>query len=283
MTRLLALIDGSAYADSVCDHAAWVAARTGASIDVMHVLGRREAGGSANLSGSLTMDAREILLAELADLDEKKARVARKLGRAVVDQAVARLKADGIAEVTPRLRSGDLIEAVAEVEPDTDLILIGKRGEAADFARLHLGSNLERVVRAARRPVLVAARAFRPVNRFLIAFDGGTSAMKAVNHIAAGKLFTGLDCHLLMVGNPNSDARARFDNAVQTLRQHDYAVTADILAGEADAVIADHVASHGIDLLVMGAYGHSRIRTLIIGSTTAEMVRSCLVPVMLFR
>ncbi|MFD0391497.1 universal stress protein [Tistrella bauzanensis] len=72
MTRLLALIDGSAYADSVCDHAAWVAARTGASIDVMHVLGRREAGGSANLSGSLTMDAREILLAELADLDEKR-------------------------------------------------------------------------------------------------------------------------------------------------------------------------------------------------------------------
>ncbi|MEN2989499.1 universal stress protein [Tistrella sp. BH-R2-4] len=283
MTRLLALIDGSVYADSVCDHAAWVAARTGASVDVMHVLGRREAEGRANLSGSLTMDAREILLAELADLDEKKARVARKLGRAVVDQAVARLKAAGIAEVTPRLRGGDLIEAVAEVEPDTDLILIGKRGEAADFARLHLGSNLERVVRAARRPVLVAARAFRPVNRFLIAFDGGTSAMKAVEHIAHGKLFTGLDCHLLMVGNPTSDARARFDNAVQTLRQHDYAVTADILAGEADAVIADHVATRGIDLLVMGAYGHSRIRTLIIGSTTAEMVRSCLVPVMLFR
>jgi len=33
----------------------------------------------------------------------------------------------------------------------------------------------------------------------------------------------------------------------------------------------------------MGAYGHSRLRTLIIGSMTAEMVRSCLIPVMLFR
>jgi nucleotide-binding universal stress UspA family protein len=33
----------------------------------------------------------------------------------------------------------------------------------------------------------------------------------------------------------------------------------------------------------MGAYGHSRIRNFIIGSTTTEMVRSVKIPVMLFR
>jgi nucleotide-binding universal stress UspA family protein len=33
------------------------------------------------------------------------------------------------------------------------------------------------------------------------------------------------------------------------------------------------------DMLVMGAYGHSRIRSLIIGSTTTQMIRSCKVPV----
>jgi nucleotide-binding universal stress UspA family protein len=43
------------------------------------------------------------------------------------------------------------------------------------------------------------------------------------------------------------------------------------------------VEADGIDLLVMGAYGHSRIRSMIIGSTTTEMVRSCLIPVMLIR
>ena len=39
----------------------------------------------------------------------------------------------------------------------------------------------------------------------------------------------------------------------------------------------------GADLIVMGAYGHSRIRNLIIGSTTTAMVQSCHVPVLLFR
>ena len=60
-------------------------------------------------------------------------------------------------------------------------------------------------------------------------------------------------------------------------------MTAGVEAGQPDAVIARIVEQEGIGLLVMGAYGHSRIRTLIIGSTTTEMIRSCLIPVMLFR
>lgn len=50
-----------------------------------------------------------------------------------------------------------------------------------------------------------------------------------------------------------------------------------------DAVIAGTVENEGINLLVIGAYGHSRIRSFVIGSTTTEMIRSCKVPVMLFR
>ena len=48
-------------------------------------------------------------------------------------------------------------------------------------------------------------------------------------------------------------------------------------------LISDAVESKEIGLLVMGAYGHSRIRSLIIGSTTAEMIRLCKIPVVLFR
>ena len=40
--KIIALIDGSIYSQSVCDHAAWVATRTGALIDLLHVLGRRD-------------------------------------------------------------------------------------------------------------------------------------------------------------------------------------------------------------------------------------------------
>ena len=42
MTNLTALIDGSVYSQSVCDHAAWAAQRLGATVRLVHVIGRRE-------------------------------------------------------------------------------------------------------------------------------------------------------------------------------------------------------------------------------------------------
>jgi nucleotide-binding universal stress UspA family protein len=48
-------------------------------------------------------------------------------------------------------------------------------------------------------------------------------------------------------------------------------------------VIARHVRDHAVDMVVMGAYGHSRIRQLIVGSTTTGVLRACLVPVLLLR
>lgn len=284
MTAFMALIDGSIYSKSVCDHAAWAAARTGASVDVLHVLGRRDASSApVNLSGNLDADARDTLLAELVSLDEQKAKLAQKRGRVILDEAKARLLDAGVSNVTTKLRNGDLIETVLEFEADADLIVIGKRGEAADFAKLHLGSNLERVARSSGKPLLVAARAFQPVKRFLIAFDGGTSAMKAVDHIARSPIFAGLECQILSVGPDVPDMRKRLDDAAALLLGGGYAVQADIEFGQADKVIAKRVEEGGIDLLVMGAYGHSRIRSLIIGSTTTEMIRSCKIPVMLFR
>ncbi len=284
MTKLLALIDGSIYSRSVCDHAAWVARRTSASVELLHVLGRRDVSSApVDLSGNLDIDARDVLLAELVSLDAQKAKLAQKRGRVILEEAKSRLLEAEVSEVTARLRNGDLVETVRELEEDADLIVIGKRGEAADFARLHLGSNLERVVRSSRKPVLVAARAFKPPKRFLVAFDGGASVTKAIDYAAASPIFAEMDCHLVTVGSDTPENRQRLEQAAQRLRDAGYRVETDLRAGDPDAQIAQVVEQQGIDLLVMGAYGHSRIRNLIIGSTTTEMIRSCLIPVVLFR
>ena len=284
MTKLMALIDGSIYSQSVCDHAVWATAGAPATVGLLHVLGRRGALSTPiNFSGTLVVDGRDQLLDELASLDEDQGKLTQRRGRILLDQAKARLLEAGVTEVTASLRNGDLIETVLEFEPDTDLIIIGKRGEAADFAKLHLGSNLERVVRASGKPVLVAARAFRPIKRFLIAFDGGVSAMKAVDHIASNPRYAGLECQMLTVGADTPKARKQLDDAAALLRAGGFEVQAELLPGQPDKVIAERVETAGIDLLVMGAYGHSRIRSLIIGSTTTEMIRSCMIPLMLLR
>jgi nucleotide-binding universal stress UspA family protein len=282
--KIIALIDGSIYLRSVCDLAAWAALRSGWSVDLLHVLGRRNlASLPFDLSGSLNIDERDTLLAELTTLDEQRSKLAQQRGRLILSQGTGVLEAAGVGAHTARLRHGDLIEAVQELEAEADLIVIGKRGEAADFAKLHLGSNLERIARAAHRPVLVAARAFKPIERVMIAFDGGTSSTRAVSYLAQSRLFQALRVRMLTVSAGTGDLAGRIEDAAVSLRTAGLVVETKVLPGEADAVIAREVQEQGIDLLVMGAFGHSRLRNLFIGSTTTEMIRSCKIPILLFR
>jgi nucleotide-binding universal stress UspA family protein len=46
-------------------------------------------------------------------------------------------------------------------------------------------------------------------------------------------------------------------------------------------VLLSRVADLGVDLLVMGAYGHSRVREMLLGGATRSVLRSMTVPVMM--
>lgn len=281
MEKILACIDGSTYFNSVCGYAAWASKRTAAPVELLHVLGRAEVSSvPADFSGNLGADEQSALLSELAELDADRMKLHQRRGRMLLDQAKARMQAEGVA-VEARLRNGDLVETVAEFERDARLVVIGKRGEASKYATAHLGSNLERVVRSSHRPVMVASRAYRPIQRFLIAFDGGPSATRAVELAATDALLKGLECHILMAGS--KDSRGPLDAAVKRLEAAGLRVNAHSESGHAEDVIARYVEREDIDCVVMGAYGHSRIRNLIIGSTTTAMVLAAKVPIIMVR
>ena len=96
-------------------------------------------------------------------------------------------------------------------------------------------------------------------------------------------LLRGLECHLLHVGHDNAENRSRLEEAAAKLEQGGFVVQPLLQSGQPDAVIADYVKANGLDLLLMGAYGHSALRTFFIGSTTSSMLRSCPIPVLMFR
>ena len=284
MPKMLAFIDGSIYSDSVCDHVIWAAAGDEFDVSLFNVIeGVYTAGGPSNFSGNLGAEAKSKLLVELSELDQKRAKLAQKKARLVLDLARERLVEGGIKNVETHLRNGDFVDTVTEFQDGSDIIIIGKRGEAADFAKMHLGSNLERLIRSTNRPVLVAARAFKPINRILVAFDGGRSSHGAIEYIAANKRYADLECQIVIAGKDGSRGHKQSTHAENVLKRAGISYKVFFERGEPEKVISDHVEQHSIDLLVMGAYGHSRIRNLMIGSTTTQMIRSCLVPVLLFR
>lgn len=280
---LLALVDGSTYSKSVCDHAAWAAARMDAEVDLLHVLDRQSGAGKSDLSGSIALGARTALLEELSTLDEQRAKLLSQKGRAILDDARAIIEAAGQKVVGAHLRQGEIVETVIEQEGPASMIMVGKRGEEADFASLRLGAHLERFIRASHKPVFVASRAFKPIDTAIVAFDGGASSQRVVDHIARNKLFSGLRIDLVTVGQRNRDTEKAQENAKAILTGAGLEAETTILSGQPDEVLGKRVEEHGAALVAMGAYGHSRIRAFVLGSTTSEMLRSCKAPVLLMR
>lgn len=279
MSSILTCTDGSQYSPSIYQHASWAATRLSLPVHVLHVIEREEIPLNHDLSGNLGFQASDELMEELTRLDESHARVARLRGKAILEDAAKQIDGD----VRATQRHGALVDTVNEFEKDAALVVLGKRGEHADFAKGHLGSNLERVVRSAEIPVLVAAREFKPVKRFLIAFDGGHSALKAIDYACNKPLLAGAECHLIAIGKPGSELERSLEASATALKGAGFAVKTELTSGDPDEVIAAKVKDNGIDLLVMGAYGHSRIREFILGSTTTNLIRTCHVPVLLFR
>jgi nucleotide-binding universal stress UspA family protein len=89
--------------------------------------------------------------------------------------------------------------------------------------------------------------------------------------------------HVVTVGTATEGARKGLEDARALLCAAGLTAETPILPGQPETALGKHIDAEGFDMLVMGAYGHSRIRSLIIGSTTTEMLRSCKVPVLLVR
>ena len=284
MTNILACTDGSIYASSVYNYTAWAAAKMSASVHVLHMLNpHHEDPVKADTSGSIGLGAKSALLAEIVELEAARAKVARKHGEVILEDAMTQLRAAGVEQIVADQKHGRLSDSIDNYERDADLVVIGKRGNHADFSAGHIGHNLERVVRSCQHPVLVASREFSKMERFILAFDGGSSSKKAVQYAANNPLLQGMKCHLLSIGKGSDKLKAALDEAKRSLSEAGFDVSAEIRDGEPDKVIGEAVAEDHIDLLVMGAYGHSHIRHLIVGSTTTAMIRTVQIPVLLFR
>ncbi|MFN3716641.1 MAG: universal stress protein [Thiobacillus sp.] len=283
MSKVIACIDASRIAPAVCDYAAWASLRLEAPLELLHVLPRTGRTTAADLSGSIGLGSQEYLLQELADLDEKRGRLALEQGRHLLDAARARVLAAGMGTPTTRQRHGDLVDTLRDLESEIRLLVMGREGEDGERLGEHIGSHLENTVRTLHRPILVVPANYTAPQRILIAFDGSATTRKAIEMVAASPLFRGLPVHVVMVGADKADTREQLDWAQGKLENGGFEATVRVLPGAVEEVLCAYRTEQAIDLIVMGAYGHSRIREFLVGSTTAKLIRLSKIPLLLLR
>lgn len=276
---ILVCLDGSPHSDAACAYALHLTARLRARLAGLHVLDSRMLEGPlmADLSGWVGAQPYGAQLQQFRELMEQK-------GEAVLRAFDERCTQAGV-EAETLLLMGHPARIILEQEARTELLVLGQRGEHAEWMGDLMGSTVERVIRHSIKPCLVVPETFAPPSRLLAAYDGSAHASQALRE--AAELAVALDLELVLLSVAENEdtekANQRMKDGMNLVAAHGCRARSLVGRGKSAQIILESAQAEDCNLIVVGAYGHSRIREMILGSTTTTLVTRSPLPVLLVR
>ena len=259
---ILVALDGSDHAEAALQHALWLGDRLRATLIGLHVIDIVSIEGSFfhDISGSLGFEP-------YLDFSSKMREALRERGRLILE-TFGRRCAERNVRCDTALEMGIVANEICDQARTADLVVIGHRGVNEQFSTGLLGSTAESVTRKSPRPVFVSPMRFKEISRPLLAYDGSqraSAAMHAAAEVASALSLPLTVLHVVREGNS------------------DGAKVLEDVSGHPHERIVDVIDKRGYDCLFIGAYGHSRIIEMVLGSTTEFVLRNSPCPVFLAR
>ncbi len=184
---------------------------------------------------------------------------------------------------TRTTKEGVVGREIVESAKRCDMISMGMAGEHAFWRDAFLGSNLESVVRQTHKPVLVTPEKYKRISKILVAYDASTFSTKALSAGADIAKQMKLPLTVVTVSDDKDAGEAILTQADENLKDHKITYDKVLEEGETVSTILELCEEGSYDLLAMGAYGHSKIRELILGNTTVQIMRKVSCAVLLCR
>lgn len=277
--NILIPTDGSDCGKTAIAYGVYFARKLNARLTGLHVVDIRLIRGPAftDISGSIGLPPyQEFLPAIESGLDAK--------ADAILQDFRTQCEAAGLHPETKKV-TGVIDETIIEEGRNCcDWILLAQRGEHFHIdGGAILGSTAQSVVRRSGKPVLVTPEHFREINNMAIAYDGSAPAHKALKLAASLSKQAAWPLSVVMVETDRTAVENLSKKAEALLSEFEIESTAIILRGNEDKALLKFILEGMVELLVMGAYGHNRLRELLVGSTTSSVIRKSTIPVLLTR
>ncbi|HBA32569.1 MAG TPA: universal stress protein UspA [Gammaproteobacteria bacterium] len=280
---VFACIDGSNFTEAVCDYSAWIANTLDAPLKLLHTIGQTQRPAVSDLSGAIGLGASEELLNELTEVEQHRSHLLVKKGNLMLQAAKQRVEDAGVKNIELRQQKGSLSESLVDMEEQMRVLVIGIRGTRHERQQQGLGAQLETVIRAIHQPILVVNNDFTPPKKVMLAYDGGKGSKKALEIVTSSPLSKHVPCHLVHVGDKANRSERLLDEAAHQLRTAGVETTVAQLTGKVEDALVAYQLENDIDLTVMGAFSHTRVRDFILGSFTAKMLERTQRPLFLLR
>jgi nucleotide-binding universal stress UspA family protein len=275
--KLLVGIDTSQHSRNAQAYAFHIAHRLNASVIGLHVVDIVSIEGSFfhDISGSLGLEP-------YLDFSTKMREVLTARGRTVLEDFAAAAGREKLPVETV-LDMGIVANQICERTKSVDLVMIGHRGVNERFSSGLLGSTAEAVARKCPRPLFISPMKFREVRRLVLAYDGSERASRAMRAAAEFASGLGTPIAVVTVARDQKPGERTLEEARKYFEPYSLPAEFKLLSGHANEEIIKFIREYEADLLFIGAYGHSRIIEMVLGSTTEYVLRNAPCPVFLSR
>lgn len=209
-----------------------------------------------------------------------------RLAQAAMDRLAYEVKREGVGKASHLVKSSstDAAGRFAEFARGFDLAVMSQPGPTAPGLD---EEAIEATLFESGRPILVVPYIQHPpfrMDHIVVAWDGSRAATRAIAD-ALPLLHRAKRVDLLsVVGQRPLREELPGADMVSHLGRH--GIKADVhkeplVEGDVTPALLNYLADSGADLLVMGGYGHSRLREFVLGGATRDILRSMTVPVLL--
>lgn len=277
MNRVIACIDSSPCIDAVAEAAVWVAKQTQRELVLLQILDYYPASYHlGEISGVIGFESNAMLLKELAELEQKQSELALDYSNNLLKHISELIEKQYGLTSTKIQEKGDFLEQSFNILKENDVVIIGRVGERAAEKNKPIGSNVENFIRGANCTVITVGEHFEPPKRFIFAYEYSPTCQKMLQRIAQSDLLKKLQCHLLYVG----DHPEMLAEPEKYLKDAGLDVIPIYRYGDIAQNILEYQREHDIQLIVLGAFSHSKIHQFFLGSITTTIFRNANVPLL---
>ena len=280
MKRVIACIDSSPCIHALAEAAAWIATQTHRELVLLQILDYYPASYHlGEISGVIGFESNAMLLKELAELEQKQSELALDYSNNLLNHISEAVHEKFLIQPSTIQEKGDFLEQSFNLLKPDDIVVIGRVGERSAEKNKSIGGNVENFIRGANCTVMTVGENFKPPTRFIFAYDDSPTCKDMLKRVAKSDLLRLLQCHLLYVG----DYPEILNEATQFLKNSGMDVVVEYRYGDIADNILDYQAQHQIQLIVLGAFSHSKIRQFFLGSVTTKIFRSATVPLLVLK
>lgn len=280
MKRVIACIDSSPCINALAEVAAWIAQKTNRELVLLQVLDYYPASYHlGEISGVIGFESNAMLLKELAELEQKQSELALDYSNNLL-QHISTMIQQKYGIVPSHIQEkGDFLEQGFNVLREDDFVVIGRVGERSAEKNKSIGSNVENFIRGAKCTVLTVGENFKAPTRFIFAYEYSETCQKMLERVEKSDLLRQLQCHLVYVG----DHPEILNEPAKRLKEAGLDVVVEYRYGDVAENILDYQNQHQIQLIVLGAFSHSKIHQFFLGSVTTTIFRNANVPLLVVK